>query len=70
MIRMKLKVYEKQQKFKVEENESIQDCLQRMREAGYMPVKRFEKPVYKENKDGSVEVLRQDIEFVGRLMES
>ena len=69
MIRMKLKVYEKQQKFKVEENESIQDCLQRMREAGYMPVKRFEKPVYKENKDGSVEVLRQDIEFVGRLME-
>ena len=41
-----------------------------MREAGYMPVKRFEKPVYKENKDGSVEVLRQDIEFVGRLMES
>ncbi|MBU7217462.1 NETI motif-containing protein [Staphylococcus gallinarum] len=59
----------KQQKFKVEENESIQDCLQRMREAGYMPVKRFEKPVYKENKDGSVEVLRQDIEFVGRLME-
>ncbi|GEQ06932.1 NETI motif-containing protein [Staphylococcus gallinarum] len=60
----------KQQKFKVEENESIQDCLQRMREAGYMPVKRFEKPVYKENKDGSVEVLRQDIEFVGRLMES
>lgn len=60
----------KQQKFKVEENESIQDCLQRMREAGYMPVKRFEKPVYKENKDGSVEVLRQDIEFIGRLMES
>lgn len=60
----------KQQKFKVEENETIQDCLQRMREAGYMPVKRFEKPVYKENKDGSVEVLRQDIEFVGRLMES
>ncbi|RIP33117.1 NETI motif-containing protein [Staphylococcus gallinarum] len=60
----------KQQKFKVEENETIQDCLQRMREAGYMPIKRFEKPVYKENKDGSVEVLRQDIEFVGRLTES
>lgn len=60
----------KLQKFKVEENETIQDCLQRMREAGYMPIKRFEKPVYKENKDGSVEVLRQDIEFVGRLTES
>ncbi|PNZ19163.1 NETI motif-containing protein [Staphylococcus succinus] len=59
----------KQQKFKVEENESIQDCLQRMREAGYTPVKRYEKPVYKENKDGSVEVLRQKIEFVGKLQE-
>ncbi|MDH9161513.1 NETI motif-containing protein [Staphylococcus casei] len=59
----------KQQKFKVEENESIQDCLQRMREAGYTPVKRYEKPVYKENKDGSVEVLRQEIEFVGKLQE-
>ncbi|PTI43690.1 NETI motif-containing protein [Staphylococcus succinus] len=59
----------KQQKFKVEENESIQDCLERMREAGYTPVKRYEKPVYKENKDGSVEVLRQEIEFVGKLQE-
>ncbi|MBU0439155.1 NETI motif-containing protein [Staphylococcus succinus] len=59
----------KQQKFKVEENESIQDCLQRMREAGYTPVKRYEKPVYRENKDGSVEVLRQEIEFVGKLQE-
>ncbi|WP_426461874.1 NETI motif-containing protein [Staphylococcus equorum] len=59
----------KQQKFKVEEHESIQDCLSRMREAGYTPVKRFEKPVYKENKDGSVEVLKQEIEFVGKLQE-
>lgn len=32
----------KQQKFKVADNETIQDCLQRMREAGYAPVKRFE----------------------------
>ncbi|MCM3073441.1 NETI motif-containing protein [Staphylococcus equorum] len=59
----------KQQKFKVEEHESIQDCLGRMRAAGYTPVKRFEKPVYKENKDGSVEVLKQEIEFVGKLQE-
>ena len=48
----------KQQKFKVADNETIQDCLQRMREAGYAPVKRFEKPIYKENKDGSLEVLK------------
>ncbi|WP_251518426.1 MULTISPECIES: NETI motif-containing protein [Staphylococcus] len=59
----------KQQKFIVEEQESIQDCLKRMREAGYMPVKRFEKPVYKENKNGEIEVLRQEIQFVGKLMD-
>ena len=56
----------KQQKFKVEENETIQACLQRMRDAGYMPIKRFEKPIYKENKDGSLEVLKQDIIFIGK----
>ncbi|NWK83927.1 NETI motif-containing protein [Staphylococcus sp. GSSP0090] len=59
----------KQQKFKVEDNETIQDCLQRMREAGYTPVKRFEKPIYKENKDGSLEILKQEIEFVGKMIE-
>lgn len=59
----------KQQKFQVAENETIQDCLQRMREQGYMPVKRFEKPVYKENNNGDIEVLRQEIEFVGKLIE-
>ncbi|WP_436861150.1 NETI motif-containing protein [Staphylococcus caeli] len=58
-----------QQKFKVAENESVQDCLQRMREAGYSPIKRYEKPVFKENEDGSLEVLKQDIEFVGKLIE-
>lgn len=59
----------KQQKFKVADNETIQDCLQRMREVGYAPVKRFEKPIYKENKDGSLEVLKQEIEFVGKMIE-
>ena len=59
----------KQQKFKVADNETIQDCLQRMREAGYAPVKRFEKPIYKENKDGSLEVLKQEIVFVGKMIE-
>lgn len=59
----------KQQKFQVAENETIQDCLQRMREQGYMPVKRFEKPVYKEDNNGKIEVLSQEIEFVGKLIE-
>ncbi|MCS4486904.1 NETI motif-containing protein [Staphylococcus americanisciuri] len=56
-------------KFRVEVDETIQDCLARMREAGYMPVKRYEKPVFKENKDGSVEVLRQEIVFTGKKLE-
>ncbi|QJI70550.1 NETI motif-containing protein [Staphylococcus haemolyticus] len=30
-------------KFKVNENETISECLTRMREEGYMPVKRIEK---------------------------
>lgn len=55
-------------KFQVEENETIQDCLARMKAAGYMPVKRFEKPVFKENKDGSVEVLKQEIIFTGKKL--
>ncbi|MBA8760454.1 MULTISPECIES: NETI motif-containing protein [Staphylococcus] len=55
-------------KFKVEADETIQDCLARMRAAGYMPVKRFEKPVFKENANGEIEVLRQEIEFTGKKM--
>lgn len=56
-------------KFRVNDNETISECLARMREAGYMPVKRIEKPVYTEDKDGNVEVLRQDIQFVGKKIE-
>lgn len=57
-----------QMKFKVEADETIQDCLARMRAAGYMPVKRFEKPVFKENANGEIEILRQEIEFTGKKM--
>lgn len=53
-------------KFKVEAEETITDCLQRMKEAGYMPVRRIEKPIYQENKDGSIEVLQQEIIFIGK----
>ncbi|WP_340285722.1 NETI motif-containing protein [Staphylococcus coagulans] len=55
-------------KFKVEADETIQDCLASMRAAGYMPVKRFEKPVFKENANGEIEILRQEIEFTGKKM--
>ncbi|RXU49315.1 NETI motif-containing protein [Staphylococcus warneri] len=52
-------------KYKVNDNETIADCLQRMKADGYMPTRRIEKPIYKENKDGSLEVLKQDIIFIG-----
>ncbi|HLU24017.1 NETI motif-containing protein [Lederbergia graminis] len=36
--------------FEVLENESISDCLQRMEKEGYRPVRRMEKPIFKEEK--------------------
>lgn len=53
-------------KFKVEDGETIQDCLNRMKQQGYFPIKRFEKPVFVEQEDGRVEVLKQDIIFTGK----
>lgn len=53
-------------KYKVNDNETIADCLQRMKADGYMPTRRIEKPIYKENKGGSLEVLKQDIIFIGK----
>ncbi|MFM2576690.1 NETI motif-containing protein [Staphylococcus warneri] len=53
-------------KYKINDNETIADCLQRMKADGYMPTRRIEKPIYKENKDGSLEVLKQDIIFIGK----
>ncbi|KAA1037715.1 NETI motif-containing protein [Macrococcus equipercicus] len=56
-------------KFEVREHETLADCLARMREAGYTPVRRMEKPIFHETKDGEVAVLKQQIVFVGRKIE-
>lgn len=59
---------ERKRKFQVEENEAIEDCLRRMKEAGYRPVRRVEKPVFKEvNKNGKIEKIPicQQIIFEG-----
>ncbi|MCQ9301672.1 NETI motif-containing protein [Staphylococcus hyicus] len=56
-------------KFKVEDDETVQACLLRMKAAGYLPIKRFEKPIFKENKDGSIDVLKQEIIFTGKKIE-
>ncbi|WP_062106226.1 NETI motif-containing protein [Bacillus niameyensis] len=34
--------------FEVLDNETIEDCLTRMQKEGYTPVKRTEKPIFKE----------------------
>jgi NETI protein len=58
--------------FEVQENETISDCLDRMKDAGYMPVRRMEKPVFEEQKDGGkteVVPVRQTIVFEGKKTE-
>ncbi|MFC3901196.1 NETI motif-containing protein [Aliicoccus persicus] len=54
-------------KFKVEDNESIDDCLARMKEEGYTPVRRMEKPVFKEE-NGETVVSHQEIVFEGKKL--
>lgn len=54
--------------FEVEENETIEQCLDRMKEQGYMPVGRREEPVFHEV-NGEPTVLRQKIMFKGVLSE-
>ncbi|WP_325048736.1 NETI motif-containing protein [Peribacillus glennii] len=62
----------KKELFEVAEGESIDECLERIKAAGYFPTKRTEKPIFKENvNEGKVEyepVQRKTI-FEARLME-
>lgn len=39
--------------FEVADNESIEDCLTRMKQQGYVPVRRTEKPIFQEIKKGN-----------------
>ncbi|MBM7094904.1 NETI motif-containing protein [Bacillus sp. H-16] len=60
---------QKKEKFYVEENETIANCLDRMSAAGYTPVRRMEEPVLKEvkrNGKTEVEVSHQRIMFEGK----
>ncbi|WP_100371648.1 NETI motif-containing protein [Bacillus sp. FJAT-45037] len=63
----------KKMKFEVGENETINDCLDRMTKEGYQAVRRMEEPVFEEKKVGrTVEYIpvRQKIIFEGKLLES
>ena len=47
-----MKKENKKKIFEVEENESISHCLERIQQEGYTPVRRTEKPVFQEIKEG------------------
>ena len=58
--------------FEVQANESIEDCLNRMKKLGYTPVRRTEKPIFQEIKKGSetiYEPIARQIIFEGLLIE-
>jgi hypothetical protein len=57
-------------KFEVQDNESIDECLKRMEQEGYTPVRRMEVPVFEEiveNKEKIRKPLKQQIVFEGKL---
>lgn len=59
-------------RFELQENETIDECLNRMKQEGYVPVGKYEKPIFKEviKEDGKVayEPIRQQIVLEGKLM--
>ncbi|WP_088072125.1 NETI motif-containing protein [Gottfriedia luciferensis] len=58
-------------KFEVYENETINDCLERMQAEGYKPVKRMEVPVFSEQMvNGKIEIepTGRKIVFEGKLI--
>jgi len=58
---------QKQIWFEVQENETIEQCLERMKKEGYMPMGRREEPIF-HMVDGEPVVLRQKIEFKGIII--
>jgi hypothetical protein len=58
--------------YEVEENETVSQCLDRIKKDGYMPVKRIEKPIFQEKvaEDGvSYEPVARKIVFEVRMDE-
>lgn len=58
--------------FEVQENETIDQCLDRIAKAGYVPIRRTEKPIFKEVGQGagvSYEPVGRQIVFEAKLAE-
>ncbi|MDT8862456.1 NETI motif-containing protein [Alkalihalobacillus sp. MEB130] len=63
----------RKERFEVGEFETIEACLDRMKAEGYQPIKRMEKPIFKEetvNSNKEYVPVRQQIIFEGILVES
>lgn len=57
-------------KFEVLENETINECIERMQAEGYTPIKRIEVPIFSEQMiDGKIEIepSGRKIVFEGKL---
>ena len=48
----KQKKQRKKKTFEVNEHESIEECLERIRKEGYTPVRKIEKPIFREDENG------------------
>jgi hypothetical protein len=62
----------KKMQFEVQDNESIDDCLNRMKKLGYVPIRRTEKPIFQEvvnGKETSYEPVGRQIVFEAVLNE-
>jgi hypothetical protein len=62
----------KKMQFEVQENETIDACLERMKKEGYVPVRRTEKPVFQEiikNGETTYEPIGREIIFEAVKME-
>src|SRR5690625_5684328 len=57
--------FSKKQRFDKQTNETVEDVLARMKKAGYTPVRRFEKPIFKEIiKNGEKKLVPDDQQII------
>lgn len=62
-------IKKRKQQFEVQESETIDDCLDRMKAEGYQPIRRIEKPIFKEQSKKEYIPVKQRIIFEGILIE-
>jgi hypothetical protein len=58
--------------FTVQEDETIAECLERMKNQGYIPVRRTEKPIFQEiikGKEVTYEPVGREIVFEAKIIE-